>query len=180
MMISRRCLLVVSGMFFALHIAYGSLTVIPKGASMDTNYPGSDFRTFSTNSTIRCADACLADRRCLAWTWVKPPSDDKLGGCWLKTGSPTVVKDRCCISGVRPPTGAMENGVDRPGSDYKNFVPANAGACQNACNAERQCKSWTYVRPNTIQGPNAQCYLKNQLARPIANAACISGGKPAQ
>lgn len=179
-MISRRCLFVVTVMFFVLHIAYGSLMPVPRGASSNTNFPGSDFWNGSSGSPIRCEETCLANRRCWAWTWVRPASEGQLGRCWLKTGAPAAVADRCCISGVRPPTGGMENGIDRPGADYKKFVPASASACQNACYAERQCRSWTYVRPNTIQGPNAQCYLKNQLARPVANAACISGGKPTQ
>ena len=178
-MTGRRSLLVVGVMFVAF-FAYGSLTVVPRGAAHNTNYPGNDFRNFASGGAMPCSESCMNNPRCLAWTFVRPAAEGQLGRCWLKSGAPVAVADRCCTSGVRPPTGQIENNVDRPGSDYKNFVPANASACQNACYADRQCRSWTYVRPNTIRGPNAQCYLKNELARPVANAACISGGKPAQ
>ncbi len=178
-MIRRRSLLVL-GLMLVAFFAHGGLLPVPRDAVSNMNYPGNDFRNLASATPVACKQSCLNDRRCLAWTWVRPASENQLGRCWLKTGSPVEVRDRCCISGVRPPTGRAENNVDRFGSDYKNFVPASWNACESACWADNNCKSWTYVRPNTIRGPNAQCYLKNAVARPIANTACISGAKPQQ
>jgi PAN domain len=178
-MIRRRMLLVFALMLVAF-IAYGSLLPVPRDAKSNVNFPGSDIRSTRAVTPVRCQEICLADRRCWAWTWVRPANNEQPGVCWVKTGAPTEVADRCCISGLRPPTGRAENNVDRPGSDYRNFVPASWNACESACWSDRNCKSWTYVRPNTIQGPNAQCYLKNAVARPVSNTACISGAKPQQ
>lgn len=175
----RRVLLVVSAMLVSF-LAYGSLMPVPREAEVNVNYPGSDLRNIASAHPIACKESCLRDVRCLSWTWVRPVAEGQLGRCWLKSTSPNPVADRCCISGVRPITGRMEMGVDRPGSDYKRFVPADARACENACYADRVCKAWTFVKPNTIQGPNAQCYLKNRVPRPLANTACISGGKPVE
>lgn len=72
----------------------------------------------------------------------------------------------------------MEPGVNRLGSDYKNFdLPsADPALCQKACYSEQQCMAWTYVNPG-IQGPNARCWLKNPIPAPSINSCCVSGVK---
>jgi hypothetical protein len=73
---------------------------------------------------------------------------------------------------------AAEWGVDRPGGDYKNFdLPADQPSlCEQACNAEGQCKAWTFVRPG-VQGASARCWLKNVVPPKQANTCCVSGKK---
>lgn len=52
--------------------------------------------------------------------------------------------------------------------------------CAAACWADPRCRSWTYVRPNTIQGPEGNCWLKNTTPTPSTNTCCTSGtvGQP--
>jgi len=73
----------------------------------------------------------------------------------------------------------VEFGTDRPGSDYKNFkLPyPDYKLCKEACEREPACKAWTYVKPFTIQGPQAWCWLKNAVPNPVKKDCCISGVK---
>ena len=74
----------------------------------------------------------------------------------------------------------LEYDTDRPGGDYRNFdhwgpEPSHS-YCTNACNAEAQCKAWTWVRP---AGPNqpARCWLKSTVPAAVSSSCCVSGVK---
>ena len=72
----------------------------------------------------------------------------------------------------------MEQNTDRPdGGLIRNFSPASAdpALCQKACKDDARCKAWTYVKPNTIQGPLPNCWLKSEAGRAYPNESCISG-----
>ncbi|MBE7453060.1 MAG: hypothetical protein HS111_30550 [Kofleriaceae bacterium] len=73
------------------------------------------------------------------------------------------------------PPGATD-GIDRPGSDYKDFDLASADAflCLEACVAEAECRAWTYVRPG-VQSDKPRCWLKNDVPEQQPNTCCISG-----
>ena len=75
--------------------------------------------------------------------------------------------------------GQIEPDVDRPGLDYRNFDLASAAPelCRDSCRKDTECKAWTYVRPNTIQGPRPRCWLKRSVASPVENQCCHSGIK---
>lgn len=77
------------------------------------------------------------------------------------------------------PALAMDFNTDRPGLDFENFdLPAaNAYLCEDKCASDPKCKAWTYVKPNTIQGPNPICWLKYAVPKPKPNNCCISGVK---
>jgi hypothetical protein len=79
-------------------------------------------------------------------------------------------------------TGGVEWSFDRPGQDYQNFVLrwADPTACRDACLADSRCKAWTYVHPNTIQGPQPRCWLKHGIPQATANNCCVSGVKAIQ
>ena len=69
-----------------------------------------------------------------------------------------------------------EEGYNRMGSDYKNYAgEAGAKSCQQDCINDPTCKAWTYVKPNTIQGPKGRCWLKHSQPRRTPNRDCISG-----
>jgi hypothetical protein len=85
-----------------------------------------------------------------------------------------------CIVPVDP-AGAetsVESGIDRPGSDYKNFdvPPSIAGfaPCQSSCDSDENCRAWTFVKPG-VQGRFARCWLKNAIPNPVTNNCCVSG-----
>ena len=73
----------------------------------------------------------------------------------------------------------MDRNTDRPGLDYQNFdLPKDdPNLCQEACESDSQCKAWTFVRPNTVQGPKPRCWLKHAIPPPVDNPCCVSGTK---
>ncbi len=96
----------------------------------------------------------------------------------------TVVKN--IPADVKPVnTGADKNSAyqlntDLPGGgDFAHIIPAsdNAKLCQQACMQKKQCRSWTYVKPNTIQGASPNCWLKQGVPAAVPNNCCISGVK---
>lgn len=72
---------------------------------------------------------------------------------------------------------SMENGIDRKGRDYTRFVSPSAEACRQTCDRDRRCAAFTWVRPNTIQGPRGNCWLKSSVPPQIAHHCCVSGVK---
>ncbi|MEJ2489588.1 MAG: PAN domain-containing protein [Sulfurovaceae bacterium] len=70
----------------------------------------------------------------------------------------------------------MEIDTDRLGGDYRVITDiSTALECQEMCDSEEPCKSWTFVIPGTIQGPEPHCYLKSIIPERRINTACISG-----
>jgi hypothetical protein len=86
-----------------------------------------------------------------------------------------VIKSCLVLAALMVSAYAVEHNTDRPGGDYKTIENINLAACEAACETETQCKSWTYVKPNTIQGPRSQCYLKSLVPEKVYNQACESG-----
>ena len=79
---------------------------------------------------------------------------------------------------VANPVLQFEHDIDRPGSDYRNFDLARADPreCERACAADGRCKAFSYVRPG-VQGSRPRCWLKTQMAAPVASNCCVSGVK---
>lgn len=71
---------------------------------------------------------------------------------------------------------SIEPGTDRIGGDYKGFAMAghDPAPCRLACQSDRDCKSYTWVRPG-VKGPEAMCFLKSSVPRPTKNECCTSG-----
>ena len=73
---------------------------------------------------------------------------------------------------------AYQLNTDLPGGgDFAHIIPAsdNAKLCQQACMQKKQCRSWTYVKPDTIQGASPNCWLKQGVPTAVSNSCCISG-----
>lgn len=77
--------------------------------------------------------------------------------------------------GVR--IGPMEMDTDRMGADIRGFdLPtADPAACQAECVRTRECTAWTYVKPDTKQGPRPRCWLKHSSPGKNPDPSCISG-----
>ncbi|MCJ7444410.1 MAG: hypothetical protein MUO26_07770 [Methanotrichaceae archaeon] len=75
---------------------------------------------------------------------------------------------------------SLEDDVDRPGMNYKNFDlqgnQDNPEFCSYECVKDPNCKAFTYVKPG-FQGLNARCWLKNGVPDPLPSNCCISGVK---
>lgn len=159
-----------------------ALTMFPGSAFAvpGTNLPGKDYDHFDAPSAFVCRNSCGGDPRCQAYTWVKPGIQGPRGQCWLKHSEPNIVKDACCDSGPRRFISARdlkaEDKINRPGLDFKNFNTDSWKQCEAACAQNEICSSWSYVRPG-VQGPTGRCWLKNRVARPVADANVISGVK---
>ena len=116
-----------------------------------TNLPGRDYANFSAPSAFVCRTSCGGESRCQAYTWVKPGIQGPTGHCWLKSSLPAIVKDQCCDSAPRNFISARdlraEDKINRPGSDFKNFVTNSWSTCQAACAGDDICSSCrTFVR----------------------------------
>lgn len=92
--------------------------------------------------------------------------------------SPDIIAGRIDCASLDTPVASPEPGTDRPGSDYRSFSQsrADAGACASACERDRRCRSWTWVRPG-VQGRQSTCWLKNRVPAPRRSDCCISGVK---
>jgi PAN domain len=80
------------------------------------------------------------------------------------------------IAGTAPAQGEnFSRNIDRPGNDFRTVpLRGNAQSCQRLCNANSECRAWTFVKPG-IQGVNARCWLKNVIPAAVANSCCTSG-----
>lgn len=70
----------------------------------NTDRPGMDYGNFwLPNPDPRlCEKACGEDKRCAAFTFVKPGIQGPKARCWLKSSVPAARPNDCCISGVKP------------------------------------------------------------------------------
>lgn len=179
----------ILGLFGVLPLAgsaYGDAT-----QERNVDRPGGDYRVIDVRSEPNaCRYECNNDRRCRAYTYVRPGVRGPSAKCYLKTSVPAPRRNDCCVSGVKtdapprppvppppPPGGAgMETRTDRPGGDYTNFNAPNAIECQRACDRDGRCRAFTWVRPG-VRGPRPICYLKSTVPPPRANDCCVSGVK---
>lgn len=73
--------------------------------------------------------------------------------------------------------GPMEADTDMMGYDIGNLdlATANPSACQAECLRTPNCRAWTYVKPDTKQGPRPRCWLKSPVPGRVRDACCVSG-----
>ncbi len=124
----------------------------------------------------QCLRACFENSECQAWTYVLPNTvQGPHGNCWLKNKVPPKTNNACCVSGT-----IGQPSVDRPGSDFHHFDSFLGGdvtpqLCYTACFFSEKCRAWTFVRPNTVQGPKGVCWLKDSVPAAKPNSCCVSG-----
>jgi hypothetical protein len=174
---------------WALRIAVGWLVLaapVPAAyAQVGYDRPGGDYTSFIVRSgdPKQCEARCERDARCRAWAFSFPATENASAVCWLKSRVTARVATTCCVSSVRgagliePQTGPFEFSVDRIGGDYRRFdLPSDpiGKNCQDACEADSDCRAWTYLRPGYGQA-SASCFLKNRITRPQRKPCCISG-----
>jgi PAN domain-containing protein len=175
------CLLSLMVLFAVALFAMGAAAA----AQTAFDRPGGDYASSPVLSgdPEDCALQCERDRRCHAWSFSYPGLWGGSAVCWLKNSVPQRVPNSCCVSGVRgagviePRIDGIENSIDRPGGDSRNFelkVGESDEACQKACDADNKCRAWTYARPG-YAGREARCFLKKEIKPPRRKAGFISG-----
>lgn len=164
----------------------GGALAAPAQAQVGYDRPGDGYLTFSIRSgdPAVCAARCERDLRCRAWSFSFPYTKEVSATCSLKNGVPPQVEDQCCVSSVRgagviePRVGGpLEFSISRRGGNYRHFdLPSDptGEACQKACQDDKRCRAFTYVRPG-YRGASARCYLKSRIPRPKRSYCCISG-----
>ena len=192
-MIKLSCKTTIAGrlsfflMFVMVATAYAQEVKLPRGGEpmYNIDLPGSDILHFPLDAPppgmfdLRqesCSQACWQNKSCVAWTYVRPNSiQGPKGNCYLKNSVPAKKSSTCCVSGT-----LGEVNTDRPGNDYTHFdnvmgVEVTPQLCQTICQSQAKCKAWTFVKPNTTQGPKGVCWLKDSIPSPNQNSCCISG-----
>jgi hypothetical protein len=69
----------------------------------DKDRYGGDFLYFDVNTDHieDCENACKADVKCAAWTYVKPGVQAPHARCALKSVIPAISDNACCVSGTK-------------------------------------------------------------------------------
>ncbi len=71
-------------------------------SEQNVNRPGGDYRHFEVpiERYQSCLEACEADGKCKAYTYVRQGVQGRKSVCWLKDSTPAKNPNRCCVSGV--------------------------------------------------------------------------------
>jgi hypothetical protein len=141
--------------------------------------PGFDYRVIALSDSRQeaCQAECRRDLACRAYSWVRPGYYGAAQAlCHLKGGAAPATPNPCCTSGL---SRALEDGVDRPGGDYRHFLLPQPlpELCASACAGEPQCMSFTFVNSGFQSNGSAVCWLKSGIPAPVVNSCCISGRK---
>jgi len=146
----------------------------------NTDRMGGDYRRIDGSPSVEaCHSACLADKECDAYTYVKSAHH-----CWLKRGVPpgptpnndTVsgIKKRAVGGGSCVTVDAVtcEPNTDRMGADYRRIDAApSVPFCQNQCATDPKCVAYTYVKSAY------HCWLKTGVPNGTSNGDTVSGVK---
>jgi PAN domain len=88
------------------------------------------FQVAGSGGARTCAETCLHDPRCKAWTYARDTND-----CKLKFDPGQMVDDTCCVSGLKPAEAAQAPGKQAFCSDYATkAVAANSQNVNQECN----------------------------------------------
>lgn len=177
--------LLLAAAFLVVMITTMTMTIGAARAQTNFDRPGENYTRFSLKSgdPAECGLRCERDRRCAAWSFSYPVVKGEGAMCALKSAVPPRVESTCCVSGIRgagvveTKTGEFEMSIDRPGGDYRHFPlrpNGDAAACKAACDGDKKCRAWTYVRGGYIS-VYPRCYLKSKVRTPRRKPCCISG-----
>lgn len=164
------------------------------GFEVNVDRPGSDYRSFDLPAPQPqiCRDSCMNEPACVAFTYVNPGVQGPSARCWLKSNVPPPNPSGCCVSGVKyasppPPPPPMsrrpfERGINRPGSDYRNFDlpgPNPSSAARPATASPSAPRSPTSIRVSKVRtrvaGSRARCRRPTQTAAAFPASSNASG-----
>lgn len=143
--------------------------VIRREAEVGYNRPGYDYAVSSAASAQACADTCVRDDKCEAYTYTGFTGNN----CWLKDAVPWAGAGAGMTSGVRR---GLELDTNRAGGDYRSFTTTRLSptVCQATCAQESACQAWTYVPPSSSASV-ATCWLKSSIPGRSTAVGIVSG-----
>lgn len=148
-----------------------ALSHIPGADIFGHDLPGMPLKNVST---AQCEEACVADRRCQAFTY-----NTRHGVCFLKSDGERVFKNPNAFAGyriyleskLRRSTITIAERTDYPGNDYREIKDVGFGVCSDACEEDDRCRAFTYL------ARKKSCWLKTSISKPVESRITISGRK---
>jgi V8-like Glu-specific endopeptidase len=123
---------------------------------------GGDYTSHPATSAEVCqADCARAGELCQAFN-----HEARSSTCWLKSTIPGTTT--CSTCGAGNPRG-LEQGIDRPGSDYLSVTASTAAACASRCASEDRCVAFTWVDASDT------CWLKSAVPEAKGSSGTVSG-----
>ncbi|MBI1385798.1 MAG: hypothetical protein GC150_12890 [Rhizobiales bacterium] len=178
--------LVVAG-FLGL-AATASIAMAQGGVETNTDRPGNDLGPpieleFRQNSFLtfeaECQGLCAGNRRCVAWTMVKPGVQGPKARCYLKNRVPAPRRNNCCSSGVKAASsggGGTGGGGGTPINVVLDNFFANATS-PGACNAAfGQCHTFGIAHFGVTNIGLAAAECQRRLQSCLQRVAGSQGG----
>ena len=125
-------------------------------------------------SIAQCEEACVADRRCNAFTY-----NTRHGVCFMKSDGERVFRNPNAFSGyriyleskLRRSKITIAERTDYPGNDYREIKEVGFGECSDSCEEDDRCRAFTYL------AKRKSCWLKKAISEPVESRITISGRK---
>lgn len=148
-----------------------AMSHIPGADIFGHDLPGMPLKNVST---AQCEEACVADRRCKAFTY-----NTRHGVCFLKSDGERVFRNPNAFAGyriylesrLRKSSITIAERTDYPGNDYREIKEVGFGECSDSCEEDDRCLAFTYL------AKRKSCWLKNAVSEPVESRITISGRK---
>lgn len=112
--------------------------------------------------------------------YLGPSRNAAAGTAGAPSALPSASATRAPVTAAAPEWQPMY-GVDLYGNDIREITYSAPGStwktCKASCDANRQCKAWTYVEPGRT--PFGECFHKDPVPSASASDCCTSGIKGA-
>lgn len=125
-------------------------------------------------TAFQCEEACIADRRCQAFTF-----NTRHNVCFLKADGQRVFRNPNAQAGymsaiqskLRRSSMTIMERTDFPGNDYRELKDVGFGECSDTCESDQRCRAFTYL------ARKKSCWLKTAISKPVESRITISGRK---
>lgn len=151
---------------------------------------GKQYKTVKAGSACGCDAACEKDPDCKAWSYIPVGLFDRFkdsygDDCSFRRSFGGMI-DNCrgkCRSGTRRECGSNGNNW---GKQYKTVKAESPCGCADACQADPNCKGWTYMPVGTFDqfkdSYGDDCAFRKTFEGMIdnCNGKCTSGRRDAE
>jgi hypothetical protein len=123
------------------------------------------FQTINNTNPTDCGISCDANATCNSMRF-----NESTDTCYLQRDAGDWVADPIYTSRLSF-TNRFEVSIDRPGSDYTNYIAASASACSVSCETDDRCAAFSFVNATS------RCYLKTYTPPGTSVSGITSGTK---